>query len=63
MFRPSRDRSRADDPFVVWKVRIFALGAACALAGIGFEISWVVWVGVGVLACGLLLRFVRPKMS
>ena len=63
MFRPSRDRSRTDDPFVVWKVRIFVIGAACSLAGIGLEISWVVWVGVGVLAIGMLLRFIRPPLS
>ena len=57
MFRPTRDRSRADDPLVLWKLRLFGVGAALALAGIGFEVRWVVWCGIGVLAIGLLLRF------
>ena len=58
MFRPSRNRSGGGDPFVVWKVRLFGVGAALALSGIGFEVSWVVWAGVGVLAIGLFLRFI-----
>ena len=61
MFRPSRERSRADDPFVLWKVRLFGAGALLALAGIGFEVRWVVWSGVGVLVAGLLLRFLPGR--
>ena len=61
MFRPSRTRSGDDDPFVVWKVRIFALGAALALGGIAFGNTWVVWGGVAVLGTGLALRFIIPR--
>ncbi|MDE2763155.1 MAG: hypothetical protein OXQ94_15735 [Gemmatimonadota bacterium] len=56
MFRPSRER-RGEDRFLAWKVRIFVAGAALALAGIGMSLSWLVWVGIGVLVVGLLLRF------
>jgi len=56
MFRPSRER-RGEDRFLAWKVRIFVAGAALAFAGIGMSLSWLVWVGIGVLVVGLLLRF------
>lgn len=61
MFRPSRKRTGADDPLVAWKLRIFALGAALALAGIGFDTAWIVWVGIGVLGAGLLLRLLPMR--
>lgn len=61
MFRPSRKHPGGNDPLVVWKVRIFALGAALALAGIAFGNSWVVWGGVAVLGVGLALRFIVPR--
>ena len=61
MFRPSRTRSGGDDSFVVWKVRLFALGAALALGGIAFGNSWVVWAGVAVLGFGMVLRFMVPR--
>ena len=59
MFRPSRERPDGDDPFVAWKIRIFALGAALALAGIALANSWVVWGGIAVLGGGAALRFLR----
>ncbi len=56
MFRPSRER-RGEDRFLAWKVRVFVAGAALEFAGIGMSLSWLVWVGIGVLVVGLLLRF------
>ena len=56
MFRPTRER-RGEDRFLAWKGRAFVVGAAVALAGIGMSLPWVVWAGIGVLAAGLLLRF------
>ena len=61
MFRPSRTRSGGDDSLVVWKVRLFALGAALALGGIAFGNTWVAWGGVAVLGIGLALRFIIPR--
>ena len=57
MFRPSRNRRNGEDRFLVWKVRLFVFGAAVALAGMGFALPWLVWVGIGVLVMGLVLRF------
>lgn len=63
MFRPSRERSDREDPLVVWKVRIFALGAALALAGIALDNPWTVWAGIAVLGVGLALRFTARRDS
>ena len=56
MFRVSRDRNPDNQALVVWKVRLFALGAAFALAGMALTLRWLVWAGIGVLAAGVALR-------
>ncbi len=61
MFRPSRDRTGSADALLVWKVRLFVLGAVLALAGIAFDTSWLVWTGIAVLGVGMVLRFVIPR--
>jgi hypothetical protein len=55
IFRPSR--TRGDDRFLDAKVLIFTAGAACGLAGIAFDLGWLIYVAIGVLGIGLLLRF------
>lgn len=62
MFRPTRERREGDDSLVVWKIRLFALGAALALAGMALTLPWLVWAGIGALVVGLLLRFI-PRRS
>ena len=57
MFRPSRERSGRDDPYLPWKVRLFVIGAVFALGGMALVMRWLVWAGVGVLVVALLLRF------
>lgn len=57
MFRPSRTRRDGADAFLVWKVRLFAVGAAIALAGMALTWRWLVWVGIGALAAAMALRF------
>ena len=61
MFRPSRRRSDGEDALLFWRVRLFALAAALALAGIAFDSSWVVWVGIAVLGVGAVVRFLGPR--
>ena len=61
MFRPSRNRSGQDDPYVHWKVRLFGAGAVLALVGMGTGIGWLVWAGVAVLGVGLVLRFLPRR--
>ena len=56
MLRPSREH-KGEDRFLVWKVRLFVVGAALALAGMGMSLSWLVCTGIGVLVVGLVLRF------
>lgn len=55
MFR--LDRTRRAGRFLEWKVRLFTVGAVLALAGMFLEETWLVRVAMGVLAAGLLLRF------
>ena len=57
MFRPSSYKSTEPDRFLPWKVRALVIGAALAFAGMGLDLGWLVWSGIGVLALGLLLRF------
>ena len=61
MFRPSRERSGRDDPYLLWKVRLFVIGAVLALVGMAFVMRWLVWVGIGVLVVALLLRFLPAR--
>ena len=61
MFRPTREGSGKDDPFLAWKVRLFIIGASLALAGMGWTIPWLMWAGVTVLAAGLGLRFLPRR--
>lgn len=58
MFRPSRQR-RGEDRLLAWKVGAFVVGAALAFSGMGMSLSWLVWVGIGVLAVGLVLRILQ----
>lgn len=59
-FRPSRE-PRGDDPLLPAKIALFASGAGCGVAGMATESSWLVWLGVALLAAGLLLRFVSSR--
>jgi hypothetical protein len=34
-------------------------GALIALVGIYFDVSWLIWIAIAVLALGFLLRFAR----
>lgn len=61
MFRPSRSGTGDTGPLLAWRVRSFVIGAALALAGMGLELDWLVWSGIGVLAIGLLLRFLPSR--
>ena len=51
------DRSRSSGRFLEWRVRVFTLGAALALAGIYFEERWMTGTAILVLVTGILIRF------
>ena len=61
MFRPTREQREVDPGLVAWKVRLFAAGAALALAGMGLELRWLVWAGIAALLAGLTLRFLPRR--
>lgn len=43
------------DPYLEWKVGIFAVGAVLGLAGIALDERWLVWAALAVLAAGFVL--------
>jgi hypothetical protein len=44
-----------------WRIRIFGGGAILALVGLYFEAGWMIWVAIGVLVAGFLLRFLPRR--
>jgi hypothetical protein len=56
VFRADRGH-RGADPYLTWKVRLFAIGATLGLAGIFLDIKALVWAAIAVLVAGFLLRF------
>lgn len=58
--RPSRD---ADRPVrhLTWRVRLFAAGAALALAGMYLRMDWLINVALAVLLLGFGLRFLPER--
>ena len=50
-------RREGTDHYLDWKVRLFFLGAALALAGIGLDSSLVVGLALAVFVAGFALRF------
>ena len=48
------------DPYLDWKVRLFFLGAALVLMGIGLESSLLVGLAIAVLLVGVVLRLKKP---
>lgn len=61
MFRPSRKRREGEDRFLAWKVYLFMIGAGVAFAGMALSRSWLVWVGVAILAVAMMLRFLPAR--
>jgi hypothetical protein len=50
-------RRRSDSPWVVdWKIRLFVIGAALAVAGIITQIDWLVTSAIVILIIGFALR-------
>ena len=52
------DRSQRAGRHLEWKVRVFTLGAALAVAGIYFEERWMTGAAIVVLVGGVLLRYI-----
>jgi hypothetical protein len=58
------DRERREkDPHLGWKVKLFFVGAALAVAGIAADSAWIIGAAVLVLLVGAGLRFLPGKKA
>ena len=60
IFRPDRDRT-GEDPALDHKMLIFVLGAVLALVGMTSGNRIIVYLSIGVLFVGILLRIVHRR--
>lgn len=60
VFRPDRSPDRPVR-HLEWRLRLFGVAAILALVGMYFGESWVIWVAMGVLVAGLLVRFLPER--
>lgn len=61
LFRPSRTRDEEGVRTVNHRMVIFAIGAIVGLAGIASGTSWVIYIAVGILAVGIILRAAQTR--
>ena len=54
-------RRGGPDRLLGWKLALFFLGAGFLVAGMATGREWAVGVAIGVLAAGLLLRFLPRR--
>jgi len=43
-----------------WRVRIFVVASVLALAGMALAWRWMIWVAVGLLLVGFVMRWIPP---
>jgi hypothetical protein len=60
MFRARRD-SRGDDRHFEVKAALLVLGASLGIAGMIYEIGWLVWAAIGVVAVAMILRLIADR--
>jgi hypothetical protein len=51
-------RTRGPVRHLVWRIRLFGVGAILAVVGIAAEQAWLIDVAIVVLVIGVVLRFV-----
>lgn len=61
LFRPSRQRDDDGRHTLNQRMTIFAIGAIVALAGIASGTAWIIYIAVGILAVGLLMRLAQKR--
>jgi hypothetical protein len=61
LFRPSRERTAHDPETVKHRMTIFVIGAVVAVAGMASGTSWIIYIAVGILAIGVLLRVAQKR--
>ena len=60
MFRARRDRTGEDRYFEV-KAIILVLGASLGIAGMVYQIEWLIWAAIAVVAAGVILRLIHDR--
>ncbi|HEX2165655.1 MAG TPA: hypothetical protein VHG09_00335 [Longimicrobiales bacterium] len=61
IFRPSRRRDEDGVRTVNHRMTIFAIGAIVGVAGIASGTSWIIYIAVGILAVGIILRVAQRR--
>lgn len=59
LFRP--DRSRKANPHLEWRVGLLVAGATLGIAGIYLDEEWLRLVAIGLLAAGVVMRFLPSR--
>lgn len=61
LFRPTRDPSGHNPDTVNHRMTIFVIGAVVGVAGMASGTSWIIYIAVGVLAVGVILRAAQKR--
>ena len=65
MFRATRD-NRGEDRYFEIKAIVLVLGASLGIAGMVYEIGWLIWAAIVVVAAAIILRLIvdrKKRMS
>jgi hypothetical protein len=60
MFRVSRERS-GEDRFFAVKAAMLVIGAAVGIAGMVYQIGWLVWAAIVIVGTGIILRLIAAR--
>ena len=61
LFRPSRRPVEGEIQTVGHRMTIFAIAAVVAVAGMASGTSWIIYIAVGILAVGVILRVAQKR--
>ena len=61
LFRHSRRRPGGEVETVGQRMTVFGLGAVVAVAGMASGTSWIIYIAVGILAVGIILRAAQRR--
>lgn len=62
MFRATRE-NRGEDRFFEVKAIILVLGASLGIAGMIYEIGWLIWTAIAVVAAAIILRLIVDRKN
>ena len=62
MFRPSREH-RGEDRFFEIKALLLVVAASLGIAGMVYELSWLIYAAIAFVAAGIILRIVAARQK